>query len=167
MLIAAQQSASSRNHFVCREPPRRSRWRSYRGVGRISADAAPLGRLQIRCKAWRALGADFRFCVVDAGDCLIGAERMRAVAVILFLIGLPGRVLAHGAESTMQRLSWTFDPWVVVPLLIAGVVYVVGSSTLLRRTVVGRKVRGWHSVAYIRGMAFAHIGAGVALALVG
>jgi putative membrane protein len=29
--------------------------------------------------------------------------------------------------------------------------YAIGSSTLLRRTMVGRNVRGWHSVAYIAG----------------
>jgi cytochrome c oxidase assembly factor CtaG len=29
--------------------------------------------------------------------------------------------------------------------------YALGSSTLLRRTVVGRKVRGWHSAAFIGG----------------
>ena len=76
---------------------------------------------------------------------------MRPVAVTLFFIGLPSHVHAHGSESHHTMASWTFDPWVVTPLLIAGVLYALGSSTLLRRTVVGRMVRGWHSAAYIAG----------------
>jgi putative membrane protein len=76
---------------------------------------------------------------------------MRALATILFLIGAPGHVLAHGTEEHGPVATWTFDPWVVIPLLATGVLYALGSSMLSRRTVVGRKVRGWHSMAYIAG----------------
>ena len=76
---------------------------------------------------------------------------MRTVAVTLFLIGLPSHAHAHGTESHGATASWTYDPWVVIPLLIAGILYALGSSVLARRSVVGRKVRGWHSVAYIAG----------------
>jgi putative membrane protein len=76
---------------------------------------------------------------------------MRTVAVTLFLIGLPSHAHAHGTESHGATASWTYDPWVVIPLLIAGILYALGSSVLARRSVVGRNVRGWHSVAYIAG----------------
>jgi cytochrome c oxidase assembly factor CtaG len=76
---------------------------------------------------------------------------MRTVAVTLFLIGLPSHAHAHGTESHGATASWTYDPWVVIPLLIAGILYALGSSVLARRSVVGSKVRGWHSVAYIAG----------------
>ena len=76
---------------------------------------------------------------------------MRTIVVILFWTGLPSPLLAHGSESHDATASWTFDPWVVTPLLIAGVLYVLGSSALARRAVVGRRVRGWHSGAYIAG----------------
>jgi putative membrane protein len=76
---------------------------------------------------------------------------MRTVAVTLFLIGLPSHAHAHGTESHGATASWTYDPWVVIPLLIAGILYALGSSVLARRSVVGRKVRGWHSAAYVAG----------------
>jgi putative membrane protein len=76
---------------------------------------------------------------------------MRAVAAILFLLGAPSHVFAHGTEAHGHEATWTFDPWVVIPLAIAGVLYALGSSTLSRRTVAVRKTRRWHSVAYIAG----------------
>jgi cytochrome c oxidase assembly factor CtaG len=66
-------------------------------------------------------------------------------------MGLPSHVLAHGAEPHGTQVAWTYDPWVIAPLLVAGVLYVLGSIALSRRTVVGGKVRGWYSVAYISG----------------
>jgi putative membrane protein len=76
---------------------------------------------------------------------------MRTVVVTLLLMGLPSSLLAHGTESHGATASWTFDPWVVTPLLSGGVLYALGASALARRTVVGRNVRGWHSAAFIAG----------------
>jgi putative membrane protein len=76
---------------------------------------------------------------------------MRAVAVTLFLLGMPSDVLAHGTEAHGTAAAWTFDPWVVTPLIIAAVLYAVGSYTLLGRAAVGRENRTWHLVAYCAG----------------
>ena len=76
---------------------------------------------------------------------------MRAVAVALGLIGVPSHVLAHGAEAHGTAPEWTYDPWVVIPLLIAGVLYALGSLTLSRRVAAGRKIQVTHAVAYVTG----------------
>lgn len=69
----------------------------------------------------------------------------------MLLIGSPSHVFAHGTESHGSAAAWTYDPWVVVPLLAAGLLYAHGSARLSHRTAVGRKVRGWHSAAYVAG----------------
>jgi cytochrome c oxidase assembly factor CtaG len=76
---------------------------------------------------------------------------MRAVAVTLLFMALPSAVRAHGAESHGTAATWTFDPWVITPLLIGAVLYVIGASTLSRKTAIGREVRGWQLVAYSAG----------------
>jgi putative membrane protein len=76
---------------------------------------------------------------------------MRAIAVIAFLIAPTSPLLAHGAESHGAAATWTFDPWIVAPLFVSGLIYLGGSWMLMRRTTLGRKARRWHSVAYFAG----------------
>ena len=59
--------------------------------------------------------------------------------------------MAHGTEANVLTASWTFDPWVVTPLLLAGAVYALGTSTLWQRTAAGRNVRGWNLLAFFGG----------------
>jgi cytochrome c oxidase assembly factor CtaG len=42
------------------------------------------------------------------------------------------RVLAHGSAAE-SPLSWTFDPWIVTPLAMLGLLYAIGSLVLRRR----------------------------------
>ncbi|PZM08923.1 cytochrome c oxidase assembly protein [Rhizobium tubonense] len=46
--------------------------------------------------------------------------------------------LAHGNETNGDGDAWTFDPWVVIPLLIAVSLYAVGFAKLWRRAHLGR-----------------------------
>jgi cytochrome c oxidase assembly factor CtaG len=61
--------------------------------------------------------------------------------------------LAHGSESNGAEVTWTFDPLIVGPLLVIGLLYAFGWRALWRRTTVGRKVRTWQALAYLAGWA--------------
>jgi putative membrane protein len=56
--------------------------------------------------------------------------------MISLLLGT-GRAAAHGVEKDVAGATWTFDPWVVVPLLVFGLLYAIGSARLWRRTESG------------------------------
>ncbi len=75
---------------------------------------------------------------------------MRALVVIWFAVWA-SPALGHGAELHGSKAAWTFDPWIVVPLGVLGLLYGVGWSVLWRHTASGRKVRAWQTLAYIAG----------------
>lgn len=75
---------------------------------------------------------------------------MRALAVVLplSLLATPP-VFAHGtAVDAEAPLSWTFDPLVVVPLVMSAALYTTGLWRLWRRAGVGRGLRGWQAGCY-------------------
>jgi putative membrane protein len=65
----------------------------------------------------------------------------------LSLCVLPGIANAHGDIGT----TWTFDAWVIVPLLLSGGLYALGTVRLWRRAGVGRGIRGWQVTCYAAG----------------
>jgi cytochrome c oxidase assembly factor CtaG len=73
---------------------------------------------------------------------------MRALILIAVALCLstPG-VLAHGGDTAAQGTSWTFDRWIVAPLLAFGSLYLIGSCALLRRT-AQRQCRYWSAALY-------------------
>ncbi|WP_407179048.1 cytochrome c oxidase assembly protein [Bradyrhizobium sp. STM 3562] len=58
------------------------------------------------------------------------------------------RAFAHGLDADRAHAAWTFDPWVVVPLLTLGILYAVGAIALHRRSRGGNAVRAWRNLAY-------------------
>src|ERR1700712_4701900 len=94
--------------------------------------------------------SNFRVCLVASGHRRTGAERMRTIALILFMLS-NASALAHGTEPHGAVATWTFDPWIVTPLLVLGLLYAAGLAVLWRRTGMGRQVRGWQAVAYFAG----------------
>lgn len=52
---------------------------------------------------------------------------------MLFLMRVD-RAAAHGAEPHNAITPWTFDPWIVVPIAIAGALFAIGSIRLLSRS---------------------------------
>jgi putative membrane protein len=60
---------------------------------------------------------------------------------------LPSAALAHGGDSV-----WTFDPWVVSPLLMSAILYSVGLVALWQRAGVGRGIRRWQAACYAAGL---------------
>jgi putative membrane protein len=69
----------------------------------------------------------------------------------LAILSSTGRLLAHGAETHTDEPSWTFDPWIVGPLLILGMLYAAGGLALWQRTGVGRHGRRWQTLAFFSG----------------
>lgn len=59
---------------------------------------------------------------------------MRALTAIMLLLLGAGRVSAHEGEPHGSAFPWTFDPWIVTPIAIAGGLYVMGSIRLRRRS---------------------------------
>jgi putative membrane protein len=76
---------------------------------------------------------------------------MRKIAATLLLWLSAGPALAHGSEPHGTGPTWTFDPWIVTPLLFAGLHYAAGSAVLWRRTAADRGVRRWQAAAYFSG----------------
>jgi cytochrome c oxidase assembly factor CtaG len=63
------------------------------------------------------------------------ADGMRTLAIITAALWLSmGRVLAHGDGAPPQRVEWTFDPWILTPLLVFATLYVAGTLVLRRRS---------------------------------
>jgi putative membrane protein len=59
-----------------------------------------------------------------------------------------GAALAHGAEVHGVEPTWTFDPWIVAPLLAIGGAYGLGVWRLRRRTAIGRPARAWQAAVF-------------------
>jgi putative membrane protein len=77
---------------------------------------------------------------------------MRTIALSSLLLAIsasPG--LSHGSESHEAGAVWTFDPWIVAPLLTLGLLYAAGSWVLSRRTGVDRRIRVGQLLAYFAG----------------
>ena len=62
---------------------------------------------------------------------------------------LPNCAFAHGGESDAP--AWTWDPWVLVPLLLSGGLYLRGTLVLWRRAGWGRGIRPWRVASYALG----------------
>lgn len=76
---------------------------------------------------------------------------MRKIAALLFLISLTGPVQAHGLSEAGDKPIWTFDPWIVTPLLTFCAAYGIGLLALYRR---GRRVivgHAWRELACLAG----------------
>lgn len=65
-------------------------------------------------------------------------------------IGAPVAAAAHGGPVDAPP-SWTFDPFVVVPLLLSGALYLLGTTVLWSRAGVGRGIRPWQVLSYSAG----------------
>lgn len=69
-------------------------------------------------------------------------------ALILALMTTPP-VAAHAHGDAEP--GWSFDPWVVIPLLTSGLLYAVGTSRLWRRAGIGRGIPAWQAISYFAG----------------
>ena len=77
---------------------------------------------------------------------------MRTLIVVILAVLIPGAACAHGAASDSSHAAWSFDPWVVLPLLASASLYVLGATALWRRAGYGRGIHSWQAAAYAGGL---------------
>jgi putative membrane protein len=76
---------------------------------------------------------------------------MRALALPFLLALWPAAALAHGGDPHGDLPAWSFDPWIMLPLLLAAALYLGGTARLWRRAGLGRGVRVWQLGLYVSG----------------
>jgi putative membrane protein len=78
---------------------------------------------------------------------------MRAITLaLLSLLVTTSTVLAHGAEMHGDEPSWTWDPWVTIPLLMLGLAYLAGGMQLWFRSAPTRRaVQACQALAFFGG----------------
>jgi cytochrome c oxidase assembly factor CtaG len=77
---------------------------------------------------------------------------MRTIGLILLLLlGSTNLGFGHELEPHAGGAVWTFDPWIVTPLLVAAVLYALGSFILRQRTRAGLQLRHWQTLAFVGG----------------
>src|SRR6185369_5610416 len=102
---------------------------------------------QIGSAAWTKFL--LRSYVAGGSQCAVG-PMPALIAIYVFIT--PCLAMAHGVEPH-RDLSWTFDPWIVLPLASLGILYIAGTITLSNRrhSGFGRTLRGptlfWGGVA--------------------
>ena len=74
----------------------------------------------------------------------------RGGATLLWLLLLMTAAHAHGACGGSE-LSWTFDPWITVPLLLSAGIYTKGMFVLSQRARLGRGIRRRQAALYAAG----------------
>jgi putative membrane protein len=74
--------------------------------------------------------------------------KIRMPMLLSFLA--PGEAFAH-AEHGSRTLAWTFDPWIVIPLLLSVSLYACGTARLWRHAGMGRGIRPWQIGCYAAG----------------
>ncbi|MFL4996085.1 MAG: cytochrome c oxidase assembly protein, partial [Microvirga sp.] len=77
---------------------------------------------------------------------------MRAAAVLLLLVWA-GEAQAHAGHVHWSDTSttWTWNPWVTVPLAVSGSLYMIGTVQLWSRAGIGRGVRIWQALCFASG----------------
>jgi cytochrome c oxidase assembly factor CtaG len=83
--------------------------------------------------------------------------RMRTMGTLALLVAwlLPGRALAHAGHLHWAEIgtTWTWDPWVILPLALSGGLYAAGTVRLWRRAGIGRGVRPGQAGCFALGWA--------------
>jgi putative membrane protein len=76
---------------------------------------------------------------------------MRTLILIAFIMTAFSRAAyAHGGAEAETHASWTFDPWIVSPLVTVGVLYALGSWRLRSRR-SARPAQDWRPLAFWSG----------------
>jgi putative membrane protein len=77
---------------------------------------------------------------------------MRTIGwIALIVLGSANAGFAHELEPHAGGAVWTFDPWIVAPLLLAAGLYVVGSAVLRQRSRSGSQLHRWRTSAFVAG----------------
>jgi cytochrome c oxidase assembly factor CtaG len=73
---------------------------------------------------------------------------MRTIALTsaAFWLGA-SQAWAHGADAQQEGAVWTFDLWIIAPLLVLGTLYAIGSLVMRRRS-LRQPRRSWQVAAF-------------------
>ncbi|MFL6949458.1 MAG: cytochrome c oxidase assembly protein [Xanthobacteraceae bacterium] len=61
--------------------------------------------------------------------------------VLLIVVCAAGPAAAHGDASPWTNSTWTYDPWIIAPLYLSAILYLIGTQRLWRRAGLSRGVR--------------------------
>lgn len=80
---------------------------------------------------------------------------MRSALILLLALVMAGEAHAHAGHVHWLDLgtTWTWDPWVMLPLALSGGLYAGGAARLWRRAGIGRGVRRWEAACFALGWA--------------
>jgi putative membrane protein len=83
------------------------------------------------------------------------APALHLPALLLPALLLPGHALGHAGHLhwTEVGTTWTWDPWVTLPLVLSGSLYATGATRLWRRAGIGRGIRVWQAGCFALGWA--------------
>ncbi|WP_458759613.1 cytochrome c oxidase assembly protein [Afipia sp. TerB] len=73
---------------------------------------------------------------------------MRTIILPALFMLSSNPAFAHGLERQAGRAAWTFDPWIVSPLVVFALLYISGAAVLARRAV---HTRVWHHLSCVAG----------------
>jgi putative membrane protein len=72
----------------------------------------------------------------------------RLIGVILAIVSISTAEAHGGPEIHLSQSIWTFDPWIVIPVGVAGILYALGFSKLWLRASGSREIFAWGAAAY-------------------
>jgi cytochrome c oxidase assembly factor CtaG len=74
---------------------------------------------------------------------------MTVALSVLFMVLMDGAAAAHGnLADGLGTLTWTSDPWILIPLYFSAILYLIGSTRLWRHAGHGRGVRPWQAACF-------------------
>ena len=89
------------------------------------------------------------------GAAWLATARLAPRTALAFVCLLPRTAYAHaGMPPAPHDLwsSWSLEPWVILPLMLAGALYLAGARRLAARTRTGRVLPRWRAGAFALGM---------------
>ncbi|KAA0687973.1 cytochrome c oxidase assembly protein [Neorhizobium sp. P12A] len=76
---------------------------------------------------------------------------MSALICALIVLTTAVPTMAHGDDAHATTMSWTFDPWIVLPIVVISFLYVAGRIRLSRRVQRSDRMH-WHDLFFWGGM---------------
>src|SRR3569833_3877961 len=92
----------------------------------------------------RASCASFCIRACYARRRLADRQPMRPLNLITLVLVIGGSAAQAHAVDTETSMSWTLDPWIIVPLSTTGMEYQLGAASLMPRSHNDRQARESH-----------------------
>jgi putative membrane protein len=74
---------------------------------------------------------------------------MRVLFAAIFLFSAAPPAASHDAYGALETFAaWTYDPWILVPLYVSGLLYYFGTARIWRHAGHGRGVKHWQACSF-------------------